>query len=143
MKPSETVKTATQGKDLIVFDGVCVFCNAWVKFVLRFDKAARYSFVIAQSELGEMLYAELGLKSDDYDTFIVVTDDNITTSLDGVLTVCGKLGLPWSALRVFQVLPKWLKDFTYNSVARNRYKIFGRRDTCMMPTPDIKGRFLG
>ena len=122
---------------------MCVFCNAWIKFVLWADKRKTFSFVIAQSALGERIYDELGLKSDDYDTFIVLTDDGrVETSLDGVFAVCRRLGLPWSILSIFRVLPRSLKDFAYNLVARNRYSLFGKRDTCMIPTPDVRARFI-
>ncbi|MEJ6707930.1 MAG: DCC1-like thiol-disulfide oxidoreductase family protein, partial [Amylibacter sp.] len=72
MQLSQDVLCKINNRDFIIFDGVCVLCNGWVKFVLRFDRSKNFSFVIAQSELGEEIYAQLGLKSDDYDTFIIV-----------------------------------------------------------------------
>lgn len=136
------IRDRLQGRNIIVFDGVCAFCNAWVKFVLRFDRGAKFHFVIAQSDLGERLYSHLGLKSDDYETFIVVADNGITTSLDGVFTVLRRIGLPWSVLSVLRILPRGIKDFIYNRVARNRYSIFGKYDTCMIPTPEVRARFI-
>lgn len=140
--PSE-IRNATDGRNVIVFDGVCVFCNAWVKFVLRADNRRQFHFLIAQSKLGERIYQQLGLKSDDYNTFIVLTDDGqVETSLDGVFSVCRKLGPPWSILSFLSILPRALKDFVYNLVARNRYSLFGKRDSCMIPTPDVRARFI-
>lgn len=140
----DDIRTELHGHNVIVFDGVCVFCNAWIDFVLRRDRDRQFSFVIAQSGLGERIYDRLGLKSDDYDTFIVITrDGQVATSLDGVFTVFRRLGPPWSALSVLGVMPRGLKDFIYTRVARNRYRIFGRREICRIPGPEIRARFLG
>lgn len=143
MKLSEGIQNQINNRDFIIFDGVCVLCNGWVKFVLRFDKKENFLFVIAQSELGEAIYAELGLKSDDYDTFIIVRNGEMYTKLDGVFALLGAIGWPWKIVNIGKVLPKGLKDWMYDRVAKNRYALFGKRDTCMMPTPEIKARFIG
>ena len=137
------ILTATQGKDVMVFDGECVLCNGWVQFALKFDRHERLHFVIAQSELGEMMFEKLGLKSDDYDTFILIHDGQVHTSLDGLFAMFKILGWPWRVFNIGRILPKVVKDWAYQRVARNRYKIFGRRDTCMIPTPEVRARFIG
>ena len=142
MQLPPAIQDRLAGKNVMVFDGVCVLCNGWVKFVLRFDKRQRFHFIIAQSDLGEALYDALGLKSDDYETFLVVTEGRIHTKLDGVFALLSVLGWPWKALSVGRILPRIVKDACYGLVARNRYSLFGKRDTCVMPTPDIKARFL-
>jgi len=130
------------GKNIIVFDGVCVLCNAWVKFTLHFDRQEKFHFVVAQSDLGEEIYRSLDLKSDDYDSFIVVTEGKIHTKLDGVFALFTTLGFPWKILSLGRILPLPLKNLLYDLVAKNRYRLFGKRDTCMIPTPEIRARFL-
>lgn len=143
MTLSEDVLRQIDNRDFIIFDGVCVLCNAWVKFVLRFDTSENFSFVIAQSELGETIYEQLGLKSDDYDTFIIVRNGEMFTKLDGVFALLSAIGWPWKIVSIGKILPKGLKDYMYDRVAKNRYALFGKKDVCMMPTPEIKARFIG
>jgi predicted DCC family thiol-disulfide oxidoreductase YuxK len=143
MTLSEDVLRQIDNRDFIIFDGVCVLCNGWVKFVLRFDTSENFSFVIAQSELGETIYEQLGLKSDDYDTFIIVRNGEMFTKLDGVFALLGAIGWPWKIVSIGKILPKGLKDYMYDRVAKNRYALFGKKDVCMMPTPEIKARFIG
>ena len=143
MQLSPEVLKKIDNRDFIIFDGVCVLCNGWVKFVLRFDRRENFHFVIAQSELGEEIYAQLGLKSYDYDTFIIVKNGEMFTKLDGVFALMSGIGWPWKILSIGKILPKPLKDWMYDRVAKNRYALFGKRDTCMMPTPEVKARFIG
>ena len=143
MQLSPEVLQKIDNRDFIIFDGVCVLCNGWVKFVLRFDRRENFHFVIAQSELGEDIYAQLGLKSDDYDTFIIVKNGEMFTKLDGVFALMSGIGWPWKILSIGKILPKPLKDWMYDRVAKNRYALFGKRDTCMMPSPEVKARFIG
>jgi predicted DCC family thiol-disulfide oxidoreductase YuxK len=143
MKLTKDVLAKIDNRDFIIFDGVCVLCNGWVKFVLRFDKKENFSFVIAQSELGEEIYEQLDLKSDDYDTFVIVRDGEMYTKLDGVFALLSAIGWPWKAAAIGKILPQVLKDWIYDRVAKNRYALFGKRDTCMMPTPEVKARFIG
>ena len=143
MHLSADVLRQIDNRDFIIFDGVCVLCNGWVKFVLRFDRQENFSFVIAQSDLGEQIYKELGLKSDDYDTFVIVRNGKMYTKLDGVFALTSTIGWPWKIVSIGRILPKGFKDWIYDRVAKNRYALFGKKDTCMMPTPDVKARFIG
>ncbi|WP_170114414.1 thiol-disulfide oxidoreductase DCC family protein [Litoreibacter ponti] len=143
LAPDPHVTALTQGRDVVVFDGVCVLCSGFLKFMLKHDRAERFSFVVAQSELGEALYAHLGLKSADYDTNVVIMDGVIYTKLDAFAAAVGSLGGIWRAARLVRVLPRPLADWLYNRIARNRYSVFGRMESCMVPTPDVKARFLG
>lgn len=143
MQLSPEILQKIDNRDFIIFDGVCVLCNGWVKFVLRFDRRENFHFVIAQSDLGEDIYAQLGLKSDDYDTFIIVKNGEMFTKLDGVFALMSGIGWPWKILSIGKILPKQLKDWMYDRVAKNRYALFGKRDTCMMPSPEVKARFIG
>jgi predicted DCC family thiol-disulfide oxidoreductase YuxK len=131
-----------QVNNLIVFDGVCVLCNGFVKFVLRNDKTQTFQFLTAQSSQGEALYARLGLKHDDYDTNLVFIDGQLFEKLDAFLAVMRALGWPWRAVAPLKYLPTPVKNWLYNRVARNRYWLFGKRDECMVPDLSVRSRFL-
>ena len=130
-------------KPLIVFDGECVFCSAWVQFVLRHDKAERYRFLAAQSPLGEALYRHYRLDGRDYETNILIEDGRAHFKSRGTLRMVEALGFPWSLVGVLRLLPRGLADKLYEFVARNRLRIAGRRATCFVPSPDQRRRFLG
>jgi predicted DCC family thiol-disulfide oxidoreductase YuxK len=138
--PSDLIPA--HANNLIVFDGVCVLCNGMVQFIIRRDKAARFHFVTAQSKTGEALYARLGKKSGDYETFFFIADCKIYEKFDAVLAVMARLGWPWRAFGVFKPLPLWLKNWLYDRVARNRYWLFGKRESCMVPDAALKARFV-
>jgi predicted DCC family thiol-disulfide oxidoreductase YuxK len=127
---------------LIVFDGVCVLCNGFVQFVLRHDKAAQFRFLIAQSEKGEALYAEMGLKHGDYDTNLVFIDGRLFVKLDAFLAVMNRLSWPWRLVWPLKYLPRRVKDWIYDRIARNRYRLFGKRESCMAPEASVKARFV-
>ncbi|MEM8876543.1 MAG: DCC1-like thiol-disulfide oxidoreductase family protein [Pseudomonadota bacterium] len=129
-------------RDVIVFDGVCNLCNGFVQFVLKRDRLERFDFLTAQSDRGDTLYRLLELKSDDYETYIAIVDGRPYQRLDAFCIVMRELGWPWKALSVLGLMPQPLKDWSYGVIARNRYGIFGRRDTCMVPAPHLKQRFL-
>ena len=128
--------------NVIVFDGHCVLCDGFFKFVLRHDKHQQFSFIIAQSELGEATYAKLGLKPDDYETNLLFVDGQLFTKLDAFTQVMRLLGWPWRIVTPVKFLPAFLKNWLYDRIAKNRYWIFGRHDTCMVPDAKTKARFL-
>ena len=137
------ITALTHDADVVVFDGVCVLCSGFPKFMLKHDRNRRFKFVTAQSQLGEALYSHLGLKSADYDTNVVIVDGRIYTKLDAFAAAMGALGGMWRAAQLVRVLPRPVADWLYNRIARNRYAVFGRTDACLVPTPDMKDRFLG
>lgn len=128
--------------DVIVFDGVCVLCSGFFKFVVRTDTTGRFRFVTAQSPLGQAMYRDLGLPTDAFETNVVIVDGTIYQRLDAFSAAMRALGWPWRVLSVASWLPGFLKDPIYYAIARNRYKIFGQTDTCMIPTADQRARFL-
>jgi predicted DCC family thiol-disulfide oxidoreductase YuxK len=138
-----TVPDFADDKPLIVFDGECVFCSAWVQFALKHDKQERYRFLAAQTPLGEALYRHYGLDERDYETNILVENGRAFFKSDGSIRMVAGLGAPWSAVKVFRLLPRRWADTLYEFVARNRLRIAGRRATCYVPTPEQRGRFLG
>jgi predicted DCC family thiol-disulfide oxidoreductase YuxK len=127
--------------DVILFDGVCVFCSRWVQFVLRRDTAARFRFTTIQSAYGTRLAQALGIDADDPDTNAVVHGGVAYFKSDGALTVLSCLP-GWSWVRVLFGVPRPLRDAVYNVVARNRYRIFGKYDACIVPDAELRARVL-
>jgi predicted DCC family thiol-disulfide oxidoreductase YuxK len=131
-----------EGGDLIVFDGECVLCSGFFRFITRVDRAERFRFAHAQSAFGHALYEALGLPVDDYETNLIIVDGVVYTHLDSFAAAMGAVGWPWRGLAIVGVLPGPVKTFLYNRIARNRYALFGRYDTCMMPDPHLIARFV-
>src|SRR5262245_3081134 len=131
-------------RPILLFDGVCNLCNGVARFVTRHDPApGRFRFAALQSELGLQILREHGLKSDAVDTFVMIEGERVHLRSKAGLRVLRRLGFPWSLAYAFIVVPRPLRDAVYDWVARNRYRWFGRQDACMVPTPEIRSRFLG
>lgn len=130
------------GRNIIVFDGECVLCSSFMRFVLRHDRSARFDFIVAQSDLGERLYRHYGLKSSDYETNLVIIDGTLYQELDAFAEVMARLGGARIPLSWLRYLPGGFKSWLYARIARNRYAIFGQYEECICPSPEIRGRFL-
>ncbi|HEY0660329.1 MAG TPA: thiol-disulfide oxidoreductase DCC family protein [Lysobacter sp.] len=130
------------GGAIIVFDGVCVLCNGWVRFLLRHDHARRYRYAAMQSESGRGLLAAHGLDPDDPNSFLLLEDGHAWTDTDALQRVLTGLGGPWKLAAAIGACPKALRDPLYRWVARNRYRWFGRRDHCLVPAPGQHALFL-
>jgi predicted DCC family thiol-disulfide oxidoreductase YuxK len=128
--------------NLIMFDGVCNLCTKSVQFIIRHDNRAMFKFVSIQSELGRELYRESGLDPDDLQSFALVTAGQTLTRSDAALQIAMQFGGLWRLFAVFRLLPKRLRDWVYSLIASRRYAWFGRRDNCMVPSPELRGRFL-
>nr|WP_282563280.1 DCC1-like thiol-disulfide oxidoreductase family protein [Gymnodinialimonas phycosphaerae] len=136
------LQATLEGRDLIVFDGECVLCSGFFRFIVRTDKAQRFHFAHAQSALGAQLYAALGMPVDDFDTNLVIVDGMIHERLDAFAAAMSAVGWPYRALAVSRFIPEPLRSFIYYRIARNRYAMFGRYDTCMMPDAGLRARFI-
>lgn len=132
----------TDPRPVIVFDGVCVLCNGWVKFLLRHDRHARYRFAAMQTTSGRALLAANGLDADDPASFLLVGHGRAWSDTEAIIQVVGGLGGAWRLVKLLRVLPKSLRDRLYRAVARNRYRWFGRHDRCLLPPEEHAGRFL-
>jgi predicted DCC family thiol-disulfide oxidoreductase YuxK len=127
----------------VLIDGVCNLCNAIVAFLVRHDPPpARFRFAALQSASGQRLLRHLGLPTDDFDTFVLLEDDRVFVRSSAALRVLRKLGLPWSLLWPLILVPRALRDAVYTWVARHRYGWFGKREACLVPTPELQARFL-
>lgn len=129
-------------RDLIVFDGECVLCSGFFRFIVRTDKTQRFHFAHAQSALGAQLYTALGMPTDDFETNLVIVDGMIHERLDAFAAAMTAVGWPYRALAIARFIPEPLKSVLYHRLARNRYAIFGRYDTCMIPDPALRTRFI-
>ncbi len=127
---------------VILFDGVCNFCNYWVNFILTKDKNDLFRFAALQSEAGQILLLNHGLENTDFDTFILIDDENYFTKSTAALMIAGKLKSVVRLFYPFIFLPKSIRDFFYNLIANYRYKLFGKREDCRIPTNEERGKFL-
>jgi predicted DCC family thiol-disulfide oxidoreductase YuxK len=129
-------------KVLVVFDGVCVLCSGLAKFILKRDRASAFRLTTAQSRLGEALYRHYGLDTEEFETNLVIAGGRPYAKLDSVAVAGARLGGAWRVLAVLRLLPRPLADWLYDRVAQNRYALFGRTDSCMIPPPEWRERFI-
>jgi len=129
-------------KPVIIFDGVCIMCSAFARFILRRDRAARYRLLPAQTDLGRALYNHYGLDPVNFETNVLIEDGMAYFKSTGSIRILTGLGLPWSLAAALSVVPAPWRDSAYERIARNRYRWFGRRATCIVPTEAEKARFL-
>ncbi len=127
---------------IIVFDAMCVLCSANARFVLRHDHGGRFRFASMQNETGAALYRRCGIDPTNPDSLIIVEGANVLRDSDAVLAIYAGLGWPWKAMSLLRLVPRMLRDPAYHWLARNRYRIFGRRETCWLPTPEQASRIL-
>lgn len=126
---------------LVLFDGVCVFCSAWVRFIIARDPAAQFRFAPIQHEPGRGLARRLGIDPEAPETNAVVLGGRALFKSDAALGVLRRLP-GWGWVAPLHRLPRGLRDWAYDRVARNRYRLFGRTHACLVPTPDLAYRFL-
>jgi len=127
---------------VILFDGVCNFCNDSVNFVIKRDKKSIIKFAALQGEAGQQLLTQFKLPVDSFDTFVFIEDGMIYTKSTAALKVCRYLTPLWRLLYGFIIVPKFIRDGIYQLIAKNRYAWFGKRNACMIPTPEVRSRFL-
>jgi predicted DCC family thiol-disulfide oxidoreductase YuxK len=128
---------------VIVFDGVCMLCSRWVDFVLRRDLHRRYKFAAMQTASGRALLIEHGIDPDDPLSFLLLEDKKGYTDTDAIVRILRSFGPGWKFIALLvSIVPRFVRDPLYRWIARNRYRLFGRRAACRVPTADIADRFL-
>ncbi len=127
---------------VILFDGVCNLCNGFVQFVINRDPSGIYRFAPLQSETGKKLISRFDLSYDKFDSIILIENNNYYLKSTAALKIVRSLGALWPLLYAFILIPRSIRDYFYDIVARNRYKWYGKRVECMIPGADIKSRFL-
>lgn len=129
-------------QQIILFDGVCNFCNFWVNFIIDRDKKDLFRFAALQSEKGQELLERFRMDSNSLDTFVLIEDKKVYTKSTAALRISRNLMGIWKFLYFLILVPKPFRDFIYTLIAKNRYKFFGKRDTCRIPNEEDKKKFL-
>jgi len=129
-------------KKIILFDGVCNLCNGAITFIIQRDKKDIFRYALLQSEIGKELAAKHHIDIDKVDSIILVTEDKAYAKSTAALRIAKHLSAGWPLLSAFLILPRFLRDAVYDFIARNRYKWFGKKEACMIPTPELKSKFL-
>jgi len=127
---------------IVLFDGVCNFCNGSVNFMIGHDSRGYFKFAPMQSDVGRELLDKFGIDRTETDSIILIEDDKAYTYSTAALRIARKLDGLWSWLYIFRFIPPPIRDFFYKLFAKYRYRLFGKKDVCMMPTPEIRQRFL-
>lgn len=128
--------------NIVLFDGVCNFCDASVNFIIDRDKKNIFKFAALQSEKGQEILDYFKLPKDDFDSFVFIENDKVFKKSSAALRIAKKLGGVWKIFYPFIIIPEFIRDFFYNLIAKNRYKLFGKKDACRIPTPELKQKFL-
>ena len=131
-----------EDKPIILFDGVCNFCNAGVNFIIRQDKKNIFRFAALQSKAGQQLADKYQLPKENFNSFILIDKGKVYNRSTAGFKVYGKLPWYWKWTQIFWIVPRFITDAVYDLIARNRYKWFGKKEECMIPTPEIRNRFL-
>lgn len=127
---------------IILFDGVCNFCNGAINFVLKQDKKDVFRFAPLQSEAGQKLLQQYNLSTAEFDSFVLIDNGKVYKKSAASLRVMNKLPWYWKEAQILRIIPTAFRDAIYDFIARNRYKWFGKKEQCMIPTPEMRSRFL-
>lgn len=127
---------------MVLYDGVCGLCDHLVKFIVARDRRGHFRFAALQGETGQALLRRHGLPTEDFDSAVLVEDGRAYLRSAAVVNIMCGLGGIWRVFGIARVIPPRLLDVAYNAVARTRYRFFGRSDTCLIPPPEIRARFL-
>jgi len=130
------------GKSIILFDGICNFCNSSVNFIIGHDNKNRFKFASLQSDSGKKLLNRFGLDTENLKTIILAEGDKYYTKTTAALRIAKQLRGTWKLCYVFIIIPPFIRNIFYNIIAKYRYRWFGKRDTCRIPSPEEKEKFL-
>lgn len=129
-------------KHILLFDGVCNLCNSSVQFIIKRDEKKIFSFAALQSGIGQKYLKDFNLDGKGIDSVIYINGDKCYIKSTAALHIIKNLGGGWKLLYPLIIVPPFIRNFFYDLVAKSRYKLFGKKDSCMIPTPDIRSRFL-
>lgn len=131
-----------QGKKIILFDGVCNLCNSSVTYVIQRDKKDVFRFAALQEAAGQKLITTHGIDTSQTDSVILVDGEKVYVKSTAALRIARHLGGAHPLLYGFMIVPKFLRNWVYDYIAKNRYKWYGKKESCMIPTPELKAKFL-
>ena len=129
-------------KIVVLFDGVCNLCNGAVKFIITRDRSSKFLFASLQSNFGQSQLLKFGLDPTKLHSIIVLENGTIYERGDAALKIASQLAQPWPLFGVFRLFPRFFRDWIYDLIAKNRYKMFGKKETCMIPTTEMKAKFV-
>lgn len=132
----------SEGQHLVLFDGVCNLCNGFVQFIIKRDPQARFKFAALQSNTGRKVLTNNGYDVQALESVVYVTSDGVFTRSTAALQILKDLGRPWSLLTSFLIIPAFIRNAVYDFIAKYRYRFFGKKAECMVPTQALKARFL-
>jgi predicted DCC family thiol-disulfide oxidoreductase YuxK len=127
---------------IILFDGVCNLCSGSVQFIIKRDRKRLFKFASLQSELAHQRLQQLGILTHSFQSIILLKDDRVLQQSDAALEIAKNLNGLWPLFYSFKILPQFIRDGIYAWIAKNRYRWFGKKDSCWIPSPDLKSRFI-
>jgi len=127
---------------LIIFDGVCNFCSASTNFIIKRDPESKFKFATVQSDTGVQLLSKLNIDPSAPNTFVLIKNESVFLKSNAALEIAKELSGPLQLMSYMRFIPRVIRDSIYDLVARNRYRIMGKRDSCMVPTENIRARFI-
>jgi predicted DCC family thiol-disulfide oxidoreductase YuxK len=128
--------------NIILFDGICNFCNFWVDFIIKRDKDKIFKFASLQSDAGKRIVEKYLIYKQDIESIILIKGEDYFIKSEAALEIVKELNSAWKIFYIFKVIPLPLRDFIYDLIAKNRYAIFGKRDLCRVPSEEEKSRFV-
>ncbi len=132
-----------KNKKLILFDGVCNLCNSSVQYVIKHDKKNLFMFTALQSDIGQEIINNYSIDTSKIDSILLYTPERgINYKSTAALKIAQHLGFPQNLMTVFFIIPAFIRNWVYDYIAKNRYKWYGKKDACMIPTPELKSKFL-
>lgn len=130
-------------KKLILFDGVCNLCNSSVQYVIKHDKKNMFMFTALQSEAGQQIIKEYKIDTNKTDSILLYTpEQGVVSKSTAAIKIASRLGFPQNLMTVFFIVPPFIRNWVYDYVAKNRYKWYGKKESCWIPTPELKSKFL-
>ena len=132
-----------KNKQLIFFDGVCILCNTSVNYIIKYDKKNVFRFVALQSEIGQKIVKEFNIDPKKTDSIILFSEEQkLSYKSTAALKIANHLNFPFNILVVFLIIPPFIRNWVYDYIAKNRYKWYGKRKECMVPTAELKNKFI-
>ncbi|WP_268122279.1 thiol-disulfide oxidoreductase DCC family protein [Roseivirga pacifica] len=134
--------SSIENQDVLLFDGVCNLCNGAVNFIIDHDPIGHFKFAALQSDFGQEKLKALGYSQQNFDSLVLLSGDKVYKKSSAALRIAKKLSGLYPLLYVFIIIPPFIRHGIYDIIAKNRYKWWGKRDSCRMPTPELRARFV-
>lgn len=129
-------------QDILLFDGVCNLCNSSVNFIIDHDPKGRFRFAALQSDFGQSKLTELGYDTEKFDSLVLLSKGKVYKKSSAALRIAKRLNGLWPLLYIFIIVPPFIRHAVYDIISKNRYRWWGKRDSCRMPSPELKQRFV-